>query len=368
MKTGVVGIKGVWTWALLGAVGLAAACGSDDNNNPPPGSGGSAGASGKVGSAGTVGTAGKAGSSSAGAGGTSAGSSGKGGTGTGGMAGAETGATGGKGGSGNRGGTGGTSNGTSGEGGVSGEGGANPGNGGKGGSSGRGGSSGTGTGTSGHGGSGGHSGNVGVGGTSSPGGEGGMSGEAGASGASGASGESGASGAAGAGGAGESTPNLFFSEYVEPTGTNPRALEIINKSGATMDLSGCSVVLFSNAATAPSSQVALTGSVANNDVFVLCSAAIGTSCDQVAAGLTFDGNDGIALRCGGTRLDLIGQLGTNPGTEWGNATVGTQDQTLRRKCSVTIGDRNSNDAFDPSTQWVQVPSNSTAGLGSATCG
>jgi hypothetical protein len=361
MKTGVVGIKGVWLWALLGAIGLATACGSDDDSGPGPSAGGSAGTSGKAGSAGSSGASGKAGSSTGGTtGGTSAGTSGKGGTG--GMAGEAPGT----------GGTGGSS-GTSGEGGLGGEGGALPGNGGTGvtgGSAGRrggGGRSGGGNTNGGRSGNGGHAGSLGVGGTTGPGGEGGESGQAGA-GAGGEGGLSGASGASGTGGVGDDTPNLFFSEYVEAAGTDPRALEIVNESGATMDLSNCSIVLFSNAANNPTSQVRLTGSVANGEVFVVCSAAIGSSCDQVAAGLAFDGNDAIALRCNSTRLDLIGQLGTNPGTEWGNATVGTQDQTLRRKCSVTVGDRNSSDAFDPSAEWVQVPSNSTAGLGSATCG
>jgi hypothetical protein len=214
----------------------------------------------------------------------------------------------------------------------------------------------------------GHSGTSG-GGTAGTSGTSGTAGTSGHSGTSGLAGEGGVGGEGGQGGAGPTTPNLFFSEYVENTGTNPRALEIINKSGTSVDLATCSIGIFDNAATTPSRIINLTGTVANNDVFVICSAAIGSVCDQTSTNLTFDGNDAISLRCGTTRLDIIGQnTGTSPGTEWGDSTVGTMDQTLRRKCSVTTGDTNGTDAFVPSVQWVSVGTGVTSGLGSPTCG
>jgi hypothetical protein len=361
-----VGSRGVWALAISSALGLAVACGGDDDDHPPPkSSGGSSGKAGKGGSAGASAAAGAAGKGgSAGTSGEVAGKGGSAGTeetgGTGGTSG--SGGKGGKGGSGNKGGTGGSVGGTgggseagggqggAGEGGVNATGGSS----GKGGTSGGGGTSGTGNGAGGTSGGGGTSGTGnGAGGTTS-GGEGGLAGEG---------------GFGGEGGVGGSPLNLFFSEYVENTGTNPRALEIINKSGVSVDLSNCSVGIFNNAGTNPNPIINLTGTLANNAVFVLCSAAIGTSCDQTSTNLTFDGNDGISLRCGTTRMDFIGQnTGTSPGTEWGDATVGTADQTLRRKCSVTTGDTNSTDAFVPSAQWVSFPAGTTSGLGSATCG
>jgi predicted extracellular nuclease len=209
----------------------------------------------------------------------------------------------------------------------------------------------TGTGgTSGHGGTGGTSGHGGTG----PGGEGGIGGEG---------------GNGGVGGAGEPPLNLFFSEYVENAGTNPRALEIINKTGVEVDLTGCAISIFRNAAVNATRTIALSGTIANNDVFVVCSAAIGSACDQVSGTLVFDGNDAVALRCGTTRLDIIGQnTGTAPTTQWGDTSVGTANQTLRRKCSVTTGDTNGTDTFTPSVQWVSLPVGTTSGLGSPTCG
>jgi hypothetical protein len=40
------------------------------------------------------------------------------------------------------------------------------------------------------------------------------------------------------------------------------------------------------------------------------------------------------LREGTTIVDVIGQIGFDPGTEWGSGLVSTADNTLRRKTAV----------------------------------
>ena len=45
----------------------------------------------------------------------------------------------------------------------------------------------------------------------------------------------------------------------------------------------------------------------------------------------FNGDDAIVLRKGTTIIDLIGQVGFDPGTEWGAGLISTADNTLRRK-------------------------------------
>ena len=50
-------------------------------------------------------------------------------------------------------------------------------------------------------------------------------------------------------------------------------------------------------------------------------------------------------------LDSIGQVGVDPGTEWGTGLTSTADNTLRRKATVTAGDPNGADAFDPAAEW-----------------
>jgi uncharacterized protein len=126
--------------------------------------------------------------------------------------------------------------------------------------------------------------------------------------------------------------DLFISEYVEGTSFN-KALEIFNPSGASVDLAaeGYSVQVFSNGSTTASLTVNLSGVVAPGDVHVVTHPAADAAVpfDQ-RAGVTWNGNDAVALRKGLTVVDVIGQVGVDPGTEWGTALTSTADNTLRR--------------------------------------
>ena len=62
-------------------------------------------------------------------------------------------------------------------------------------------------------------------------------------------------------------------------------------------------------------------------------------------------------------LDVIGQTGFDPGTEWGTGLTSTADNTLRRKASVEAGDANGADAFDPSVEWDGFATDTSDGLG-----
>ena len=180
-------------------------------------------------------------------------------------------------------------------------------------------------------------------------------------------------GMGGAGGTGGTAPVLFFSEYVEGSPDSPDALEILNNGTGAVNLATCRVLLYLNASTTPSATMTLTGTLAAGDVFVLCSAAIGTSCDLENDDLSdMTGNDAVSLVCTVNATDsvedVIGQIGVNPaGGEWGNTTLGTGDQTLRRMCSVTGGDTDGTNTFNPATEWVGFPVNTTNGLGLRTC-
>ena len=90
-------------------------------------------------------------------------------------------------------------------------------------------------------------------------------------------------GLGGPAGAATST-DLFFSEYIEGTGFN-KAIEIFNGTGAPIDLAagGYTLELYSNGAASPSQSVALTGTVADGDVFVVSRAAILPAKDRRSA-------------------------------------------------------------------------------------
>src|SRR5262245_34300708 len=165
---------------------------------------------------------------------------------------------------------------------------------------------------------------------------------------------------AGASAASGAPTELFISEYVEGSSNN-KAIEIFNGTGAPVDLAagGYRLEVYFNGSTTSTFGIALTGTVANGDVYVFASSAasatiLGQADLTTGAGL-FNGDDAIVLRSGGTSgpvVDSIGQVGVDPGTEWGTGLTSTADNTLRRLPSITAGDTNPSDAFDPSVQWA----------------
>ena len=162
---------------------------------------------------------------------------------------------------------------------------------------------------------------------------------------------------------------LFFTEYIEGSSNN-KALEIYNGTGAAIDLGagGYNVQMFFNGNPVAGLTINLVGTVAHGDVFVLAQsaadAAILAQADQTNGAGWFNGDDAVALRKGATVIDVIGQIGFDPGDEWGTGLTSTMDNTLRRMLDVSAGDPNGGDAFDPSVQWNGFAVDTFDGLGS----
>jgi hypothetical protein len=189
----------------------------------------------------------------------------------------------------------------------------------------------------------------------------------------------GGGGAGGSGGATMMAPNLYFSEYIE-VDTIADAFEIYNATGAAFDLAGCEVRVHYGAVAMGTPQP-ISGTVAAGEVFVLCLERFSTACDALAPMLVdLSGDDAVELACpvprGSTTmvtLDIIGRYGAgagfDPGAQWGTngATGGTQNRTLRRRCTVTTGDRNATDAFTPNDEWRPFDVDTVGGLGARTC-
>jgi predicted extracellular nuclease len=120
--------------------------------------------------------------------------------------------------------------------------------------------------------------------------------------------------------------------------------------------------------------VPLTGTVAAGDVHVVANTLSGPTllalADQTAGGGWFNGDDALVLRHGDVVVDSFGQVGFDPGTEWGSGATSSQDNTVRRLASVCVGDTNTGDAFDPATEWTGFAVDTFDGLGShtAACG
>lgn len=171
--------------------------------------------------------------------------------------------------------------------------------------------------------------------------------------------------------------DLFFSEYVEGSSNN-KALEIFNGTGSAADLSEYVVEIYNNGAATPNNSLTLSdaaATLADGDVLVIANPsadpAILAIADITSSVTFFNGDDALALRRNGTIIDVIGVIGSDPGSFWGGAAVTTRNDTIRRLPSVCAGDPDGFDnPLDISDQWEGFPQNTFDGLGShgAICG
>ena len=168
---------------------------------------------------------------------------------------------------------------------------------------------------------------------------------------------------------------LFISEYIEG-GSNNKAIEIYNGTGAPIDLAAgqYAIKMYNNGATSPTLTVTLTGTVAAGDVHVVAHgsavAAVLAQADQTNSGGWFNGDDAVVLTRSDAPVDSIGQVGNLPVPEWGTGDTSTQNNTLRRAPEVCVGDTDPTNAFDPSAEWAGFATDTFDGLGThtATCG
>lgn len=160
--------------------------------------------------------------------------------------------------------------------------------------------------------------------------------------------------------------DLLISEYVEGSSNN-KAIEIENRTGAPIDLAADEYVLriFFNGATT-STDIALTGTVVAGDVHLVLHpmASVGVTADQIAT-INFNGDDAVVLAKSAsfTVVDSIGQVGVDPGSEWGTGLTSTQDNTLRRSATNDLADTDPSDAYEPAVQFGGFARDTFDGLG-----
>src|SRR6476661_7603348 len=143
--------------------------------------------------------------------------------------------------------------------------------------------------------------------------------------------------------AGMGCTKLFFTQYIEGSASNTKALEIYNPSNVTVDLTGKRVELFANgAATTPTSTQALTGNLAPGAVYVIANTGVVDAGVAAAANIQssvafFNGDDAVVLFDGTDTLDIIGVVGQRP-TSWTTGGSGsTLNNTLVRLPTTTQG-------------------------------
>lgn len=164
----------------------------------------------------------------------------------------------------------------------------------------------------------------------------------------------------------EETPpaaTLFISEYIEG-GSNNKAIEIYNPNAFDVVMTGYKVCLYSNGAAECGNNIELdTYTILANDVFVISNsssvAGIADQSDVTSTITYFNGDDAVALLLDGVVIDVIGVIGTDPGSEWTVGTGSTANNTLVRNSSVTTG----NTTFTES-EWTVYPQDTFDYIGS----
>ena len=149
---------------------------------------------------------------------------------------------------------------------------------------------------------------------------------------------------------------LLFSEYIEGSSLN-KALEIANYTGGSVDLSVYSIKRQTNGAGAWSTGLALSGTLANGDVYVIAnidaSTDITSKANQTSNGseVQFNGNDPVGLFKNDVLIDIIGAFD-------GGSTNFAANTTLVRKSTVS----NPNTTYTVS-EWDSFTSDTFTNIG-----
>ncbi|HOM80136.1 MAG TPA: lamin tail domain-containing protein, partial [Candidatus Cloacimonas acidaminovorans] len=159
---------------------------------------------------------------------------------------------------------------------------------------------------------------------------------------------------------GATATDLIISEYVEGSGYN-KAIELYNGTGSSIDLSNYSLKKQTNGAGNFGDELTLSGTLANNDTYVIVSnagtpnLASNTYVDLAtnSQALNFNGNDAVALYKNGVQIDVVGVVDQT--ADWG------KDVTLVRKSSVTSPTTSYN-----TEQWNSYAQDTFTYLGSHT--
>lgn len=158
---------------------------------------------------------------------------------------------------------------------------------------------------------------------------------------------------------------LFFSEYLEGASNN-KALEIYNPTGATVNMTDYVIYRANNGSPVPQDSLFPQGTLASGGVYVAGNpsavAAILAVSDTLHTITFFNGDDCLLLKHipSNTIIDVIGEFGVDPGTNWPVGSGATSEFTLVRMVGIQGG----------STSWTQnateynvYPQNTDTALG-----
>jgi hypothetical protein len=106
--------------------------------------------------------------------------------------------------------------------------------------------------------------------------------------------------------------DLIITEYIEGSSNN-QAIEIYNGTGATIDLSNYYIEIYYDGSSTAGSTINLSGSLGNDDVFVMANSSANYSilsvADMTTSSYSPNGNDVIVLKNGSLVIDSVGEIG-----------------------------------------------------------
>ena len=157
-----------------------------------------------------------------------------------------------------------------------------------------------------------------------------------------------------------SANSQVISQYIETdSGTEPKGIEIWNNTDAALDFSTNELVIEKGTnGNDPEPDFTLSeGTVAAGGVIVIGTANLQATAEGNGAafyekGFTFNGNDALVVKYGGTTTDVFGEPGVDPGSGWSGNGVSTQNQNIALLSGITTGD---NDGWsDPSGRFETI--------------
>ena len=163
---------------------------------------------------------------------------------------------------------------------------------------------------------------------------------------------------------------LIFSEYIEGSSNN-KVIEIYNAGDIPISLGEYQIIRYTNGkGEGEGVEIPLRNVLLNaGSTFIVAHSNSATEliaiANQTSGNLNHNGDDALALShiISGTLVDMIGKIGQDPGSEWGNGDLTTKNHTLRRKSHIVTGDKNGSDLFDPAVEWEAFAIDTFDGLG-----
>jgi len=155
----------------------------------------------------------------------------------------------------------------------------------------------------------------------------------------------------------------IISQYVETdSGSDPKGIEIWNNTGETLNFATNNLVIEkgTNGASPSADYTISSGTLADGDVIVIGTSGMqgvteGNGSVFFLKSFTFNGDDSLVVKYGGTITDMFGLAGSDPGSSWVGSGVSTANQNIELNEGITTGDTDG--WTDPSSRFNTLSTN-----------